>query len=337
MLSGAIDQRCQAMFSVWRSVDIKIKTIICISFYDLIKGVFMFKNLLIIVLCFQGLHGPLSAMDTETDKEKVLQRLQDFTIAINQGNENVLPSFLTEDAEVYNPITGEILEGKVDIGKLLQQRANEIKQRQLTFSFKAEKIDFPNPDLARIDGISEISDKGALLQRNARRVELVKENGQWFIDTIREIEVAPAPPVYGHLKGLEWLIGKWKDKDDEVTITFEAQWDKFKNFIVQKFKMEVFGTVEMEGLQIIGWDPIEQKIRSWVYDSDGGFGTGVWSKSGNSWNAVLSYVLSDGKKASATYSYTEINDKSYSFTAINRTINNEVLPNIEPVTVVREE
>lgn len=297
----------------------------------------MFKNLIIAVLCFQGLLGSLLAIDNGNDKEKVLQRLQDLTAAINQGNEDILPSFLTADGEFSNPLTGEVLEGKEDIAKSLQERAKEINKRQLTFSFKPEKIDFPDPNIAVVGGVSEISDKGALLQRNARRIELVKENGQWFIDTIREIEVAPAPPIYDHLKGLEWLIGKWKDQDDDVTITFTTQWDKFKNFIVQQFKMKVYDTVEIEGLQIIGWDPIEQKIRSWVYDSDGGFGNGIWSRSGNGWNAVLNYVLSDGKKASATYSYTEINDKSYSFTATNRTINGEALPKIEPVIVVREE
>lgn len=297
----------------------------------------MFKNLVLAVLCFQGLLGSLSAFDNGSSKEKVLQRLQDLTTAINNGNEDVLPSFWTEDGEYANPASGEVLEGKEAIAKFFQERVKEIKKRQLTFSFKPGKVDFPDPDLAIVEGVSEISDKGALLQRNARRIELVKDNGQWFIDAIREIEVAPAPPIYGHLKGLDWLIGKWKDQDDDVTITFTTKWNKFKNFIIQRFKMKVYGTVEMEGLQIIGWDPIEQKIRSWVYDSDGGFGNGIWSKDGNSWNAVLNYVLSDGKKASATYSYTNINDKSYSFSATNRTINGEALPKIEPVTVVREE
>jgi uncharacterized protein (TIGR02246 family) len=297
----------------------------------------MFKNLVVFVLCFQGLFGSLSAIDNGSDKEKVLQRLQDLTIAINKGNEDLFPSFFKEDGELSNRLTGEVLEGKEKIAQFLQERAKEMNKRQLTFSFKSKKVDFPEPDVAIVEGISEISDKGALLQRNARKIELVKENGQWFIDTIREIEVAPAPPIYGHLKGLEWLIGKWKDQDDDVIITFDTQWDMFKNFIVQRFKMEVYGTVEMEGLQIIGWDTIEQKIHSWVYDSDGGFGSGFWSKNGDSWNAVLNYVLSDGKKASAIYSYKEINDKSYSFSVTNRTLDGKALPNIEPVTIVKEE
>lgn len=297
----------------------------------------MFKNLMIGVLFFQGLFVALSAVDNASDKEKVFQRIEGLTSAFNQGKEDILSSFWTEDAEFSRPLTGEVLEGKEEITKFLRARAKEINKRQLTFSFKPEKIYFPDPNSAVVEGVSEIVDKGALLQRNARRVGLVKENGQWYIDSVREIEVAPAPPVHDQLKGLKWLIGKWVDKDEDVTITFTTDWDTFKNFIVQKFKMEVYGVVEVEGLQIIGWDPIEQNIRSWVYDSDGGFGSGLWVKNGNSWKAILNYVLSEGKRASATYVYTQINDKSYSFTSTNRTINGNALPDIEPVTVIKEE
>lgn len=297
----------------------------------------MFKNLMIGILCFQGFFGTLFALENGGDKEKVFQRLQDLSAAFNGDKEDLLSSFWTEDAEYARPLTGEILKGKGAITKFFQARAQEINKRQLKFSFKPEKIDFPDSNTAVVEGVSEISDKGALLQRNARRVELVKEKGQWYLDTVSEIEVAPAPPVHDHLKELEWLIGKWIDKDEDVTITFTTDWDKFKNFIVQRFKMEVYGTVEMEGLQIIGWDPLAQKIRSWVFDSDGGFGSGEWSKADHNWNAVLNYVLSDGKKASATYVYKPINDKSYSFASINRTIDGAALPEIKRVTVVREE
>jgi hypothetical protein len=290
----------------------------------------MFKYLCMGVLCCQGLLG------ATPDKELVEKRLQDFTAALNQDQEDLFASFWTEDGEFSKPLTGEVLEGKATIIPFLQARAKEIHTRQLTFSFNPAKFDFPTPDEAVVEGVSEISGKEGLLQRNARRVELVKDQGQWLIDTVSDIEVAPAPRLYEHLKGLEWLIGKWLDKDDNSTITFTTDWDKFKNFIVQRFKMEVYGVEELEGLQIIGWDPIEQRIRSWVYDSDGGFGSGVWTQNGNSWTAVMNYVLSDGKKASATYTYTQEKDKSYNFSATNRTLNGEAVPDIAPVTVLKE-
>lgn len=298
----------------------------------------MLKMLLFIVIfTFHGLFTTLSALESEGSKQKVIERLQKLEEAFNQGNLDALSSYWTDDAEFTNPVSGEVIKGKNDITQFLQQRSKEIKERNLHFSFKSGNINFPDADTAIVEGVAEITDKGALLQRNARKIVLVKQNGDWYINNISEIEVPPPPPVSVHFKDLEWLLGNWVDKDENVTITFSTRWDKFKNFIIQHFKMEVYGLDAMEGLQIIGWDPIDNKIHSWVYDSDGGFGTALWSKNGNSWQAKTDYVLSDGKKGTATNIYTKLNNSSYSFSSVDRKINGEAIPDVEPVTVVKEE
>ena len=63
---------------------------------------------------------------------------------------------------------------------------------------------------------------------------------------------------------------------------------------------------DLEGTQVIGWDPAAGTIRSWMFDSDGGFGEGTWSKKDNSWIVKFNQVLPDGRKASATNIYTLI-------------------------------
>lgn len=64
------------------------------------------------------------------------------------------------------------------------------------------------------------------------------------------------------MKQLEWLIGNWKNVDEDVIMTFSAKWDKFKNLIIKNFKIETHGLEEIEGIQIIGGNPIEKKIHS---------------------------------------------------------------------------
>ena len=61
---------------------------------------------------------------------------------------------------------------------------------------------------------------------------------------------------------------------------------------------------DLEGTQVIGWDPAAGTIRSWMFDSDGGFGEGIWTKNDNTWIVKFSQVLPDGRKASATNIYT---------------------------------
>ena len=72
------------------------------------------------------------------------------------------------------------------------------------------------------------------------------------------------------------------------------------------FKVAPPGAADLEGTQVIGWDPAAGTIRSWMFDSDGGFGEGTWSKKGNRWLIKFKQVLPDGRKASATNIYTII-------------------------------
>jgi hypothetical protein len=294
----------------------------------------MLNLLLIAILSIQGMIAPLAAAENDAAKDMVLQRLEQLSDAINQDRADA--TFWSDDAEFINPVTGDTIEGKDKIVDYIKGRIKEIKERDLKFAFTPNKTTFTNPDEAVVDGVVEITEKGALLQRNAREVVLVKQDGKWVIDSVSEIEVPPPPPVYLHLKEIAWLVGNWEDTDEDVTITFDTRWDAYHNFIFQTFKMVTYGVEVLEGLQIIGWDPIENKIRSWVYDSDGGFGSGLWSKKDESWEANINYVLSDGQKGSATNVYTKIDDSSYSFSSMNRNVSGKAVPNIEPVTVRKE-
>ena len=84
------------------------------------------------------------------------------------------------------------------------------------------------------------------------------------------------------LKELDWLIGTWQaaNKDRELTSTFE--WDENKTFIRGKFTVKEGGKVIESGTQIIGKDNAEGAIRSWVFQTDGGFGDGYWTREGPS-------------------------------------------------------
>jgi hypothetical protein len=93
--------------------------------------------------------------------------------------------------------------------------------------------------------------------------------------------------------------------------------------------------VDFEGSQIIGWDPHSQTIRSWLFDSDGGFGVGRWSGAGDRWTVQSLNVLPDGRRASATNIYERLDENTVRFRSIGRQVDGELLPNIEPVTVTR--
>ena len=79
------------------------------------------------------------------------------------------------------------------------------------------------------------------------------------------------------------MVGSWVDQDDEATVVTQCNWTRNNNFLMRSFTVQIRDRIDMAGMQIIGWDPAAKQIRSWVFDSDGGFGQGTWKKKDNRW------------------------------------------------------
>ena len=83
------------------------------------------------------------------------------------------------------------------------------------------------------------------------------------------------------------------------TIQTDCEWTKNQNFLTRSFAVVVGDEVDLSGMQIIGWDPAAKQIRSWVFDSDGGFAEGTWTTRTNRWVIKQAGMLPDGGKTSA--------------------------------------
>ena len=138
------------------------------------------------------------------------------------------------------------------------------------------------------------------------------------------------------LKELSWLVGSWIDQDENIDVNSTYRWDKGGHFLIEHFVMKITESDDLEGYQIIGWDPVEDRLHSWIFDTDGGYGESVWTKLEGSWLLNTVFTLYDGRKASATHIYTKIDDNTYTFESENRDIDGEVLPDIGPFNVVKK-
>ena len=92
----------------------------------------------------------------------------------------------------------------------------------------------------------------------------------------------------------------------------------------------------LSGTQVIGWDPVERQIRSWTFDTEGGFGQAYWNRDGSQWLIRKTFILATGEKASALNVLTVVDENTVVWQSLNRQVGNELLPNIDPVTVVRK-
>lgn len=171
----------------------------------------------------------------------------------------------------------------------------------------------------------------ALMTSSCEKVESTNERHE---NTQNEIHSLPSH--YEQLKDLDWLIGEWQSKDAKNQVTATYLWDTNKNFLIEHFKAQIEGQPFIEGQQIIGWNPVSQKIRSWIFDSDGGFGKSIWMKTDDSWYTPTKFILPDGRKATATHIYKKVDNNTFTFVSESRDIDGNMMPNIGPNTMIRK-
>lgn len=143
-------------------------------------------------------------------------------------------------------------------------------------------------------------------------------------------------PVAKPLRSLDWFQGNWVDRDSDGAVHVSFEWDDNHHFLIHTFTVKNQNQSAFQGREIIGWDPAQKEIRSWVFDSDGGFGEGSWSQEGTTWYVRMIYTMPDGKSASSVQVYTQVDPNSYTFASNNREVDGVMLPNRGPFKVVRK-
>jgi uncharacterized protein (TIGR02246 family) len=260
-----------------------------------------------------------------------------FIETYNARDAKKLAALWSPEAIYVDPATGEEIVGRAAIEEVFTDAFAD--KQDVKLAVEDASIDFVSPNVAIVRGVARvIPPDGEPVESQFTSVR-VKRDGQWLIDRVSEIEIEKPPAShYEHLKQLEWLIGSWRDDDPRpaVQIQTDCEWTKNKNFMTRSFAVAIADQVSKSGMQIIGWDPAARQIRSWVFDSEGGFGEGVWTHKGNQWFIQNTGMLADGGKATSLNIITRLDDNSFRWESVNRDVDGELQPNVEPVLVVRK-
>ena len=291
----------------------------------------VFSVVCVAALCNMTAH----AADQSVDKATIEKRVASYTAAFNARDAKALAAHWSPEAVYVNPLTGSQVEGREAIEKEFTSILAELKDSKLAVA--VESIQFVSPSVGVENGVATIISGNGEPQKSTYSAIHVKRDGKWFLDRVTEEDAPVVVSNYDKLTELEWLIGTWIDSDEQGQIQTTCAWTKNKNFITRKFKVSVGEYVEMSGLQIIGWDASAKQIRSWVFDSDGGFAEGRWTNKNNHWYIIKSGTLADGRKSSSVNVINRVDDNRFKWQSINRTVGGKLLPNIDEVVVVRSE
>lgn len=293
---------------------------------------FIIPTLIAVALLLQGCEKKNNTPSPQ-DQMEIRESTEAHTQAFNVHDSEKLTSLWDEDALFINLTTEEIVEGNKNIAVFFKNLFE--KKGAKNIRMLLSNVSSSGENVALAQGILEVSFADQYIWKGAFKAEYIKHDDKWFISSLSVNEINSSETQFKHLKELDWLAGNWIDAENPVEVAYSNLWDKNKNFLVQNFTYSVLGQEELKGMQIIGWNPTEKKICSWTFNSDGGYGTGIWSKNGSTWSVNQNFVLPRGGKATSTHTYNVNNASSYTFLDTNRIVDGKKLPDIGPFKIIR--
>jgi uncharacterized protein (TIGR02246 family) len=272
------------------------------------------------------------------ERQALVATIHSYVDAYNAGNSKAVAAHWSAKGVWVDHVTGDRITGADSLRKHFAAAfANDDRPR---LSVNVVSIRFVADSVAVEEGVAQLVNAEGVSESGYTAIH-VNEQGKWKVDSVREHasnDVTDSAPTsqYEYLRELEWMVGEWADKSEGSTIETSCKWTKNRNFLMKTFRVVVGEQVDLEGTQIIGWDPVNKTIRSWVFDSDGGFGQGVWTRKGDSrWVVRTAQTLSDGSTASSVNIFRHIDKDSFGWQSLGREVNGEFAPNIDEVKVSR--
>jgi uncharacterized protein (TIGR02246 family) len=184
---------------------------------------------------------------------------------------------------------------------------------------RIERLRLINADAAVEEGTDVVEPAPAGAPGRSRYTAVhVKRDGKWLMWSVREAQF-DTPSNYARLEAFEPIIGTWVTESNGVEFQAKSRWIADKNFIEQNFESRQGGVLLASGTQIIGWDPVDQRIASWVFSSDGGHAVGRWSRHEPGWMVESTGTMIDGTPTSAVNLITPLDENAVSWRSVNRT------------------
>jgi uncharacterized protein (TIGR02246 family) len=242
--------------------------------------------------------GPAPAATARSEEQAVRQVTQNMVKAFNDGNAEKIVELFFSGAELIDD-AGSSYKGTAAIKTAFAKFFEKFPGATSTMEASSDWM--VGPTLAIEEGRRVVSTKGDQSTAATRyTLVMIKDRGQWKIASAKEVDDDDSLSPHDRLKPLGWLAGDWVDEDSDAVIQISCKWSEDKNYLLVEHQSKVQGKPEMKSSQRIGWDPLTQKIKSWVFDSDGGHGEALWTQVDDRWVIKSTAVLPDGQTGSAT-------------------------------------
>ncbi len=306
------------------------------------------------VLCAQQADSEQVDDSNVQRRAEIADAISSYVEAFDARDVDALLSHWSPEGSYFNRTTDERFEGHDALREQFELTAQE--SPNLSLKLFTESIEFVSPNVAVERGTAIVSEnlpqqvnsaenttstdseagtESTQIGESNYSVVFVRHGDKWLIDRVVEEEIQLKTTHYDELQVLEWLIGDWVDEGDGYRVEVSTDWTENSNYIARKYKVFDGEQITSSGLQLIGWDARQKIIRSWLFDSDGGFVLGTWENEDEQWTVNAVATLSDGSAGSYTSVFTPREDGVYEWMKVNRVRDGQLLPNLEKTVFLR--
>jgi uncharacterized protein (TIGR02246 family) len=265
---------------------------------------------------------------TPNEQKAIREVAAAFTKAFNNHDAKGIGALFLPDAKVVTE-DGDVVEGREAIAALFADQFNDSPKS--TVEVMVDSITFVGSDMAiEVGSTKTLPGPGEELDISKYTVIHLKRDGKWLMAFARDSE-GDTPTNNERLQPLAWLVGDWIDESPDAVVMTSCRWSPDKNFLLQDIQVQTAGKPFMTINQRIGWDQLQKCVHSWVFDSEGGFGEGIWTRTDDGWVIKATGVRSDGSTGSATNIVTPAGKNEYVWRSTDRVVGG----NLEDDVMVR--
>ena len=272
---------------------------------------------------------PPAGEERRDDREAIRDVLASFAKSFGARDPQALAAHFTDDGELHN-VQGVTLRGRTaleDAFAAFFERTPEV-----TAEIAPDNLRFLSDNAAIDEGVVRVQ-RGPTDTASVARYSafLVRKDGPWQVAMMSE-----SPIFYdAAMSDLDWLIGTWKSTSGsgaEIETTYA--WDAAQTFIRMEFRIQETN-LAASGTQIIGLDPASGMIHSWTFEANGGIGEADWTRDGDHWVLDAAGTLADGSTLTETNVLRRIDENTFTWQSVDRTLDGAELADLAPVKVSR--
>ena len=240
--------------------------------------------------------------------------------ALSKGDTNAVKAAWTADGDIVDGWGNRLRPQDMDA---LDGGRDAATTPRPEFRLNDTQLRFITADVAVEDGTVDVVLPGMTTSIEGWFSAIWVRSGEtWKLAGLRESERSAVADA-DMLNDLDWLVGEWVLAVEEPAAQSDAgkpaaaaamemsvRWDAGRTFLVREARIPVAVTDDdaagvIEVHQRIGWDPLVRRIRSWSFSSDGSRSEATWFQDGDSWIAMQTAVLPNGRQETAVniYSY----------------------------------